>query len=122
MAGGFWIDVTLMYCNINHVINELKQVLAHQQFLERYHILTLSYIVINHLHFQELTPSSLPCSKWKAPALCMPGRNHTGCVLMSRSSSPMSHGGCSSDPDPEEPTEEQSPRAPSPSDDKLSRL
>lgn len=41
---------------------------------------------------------------------------------MSRSSSPISHGGCSSDPDPEEPTEEQSPRAPSPSDDKLSRL
>lgn len=80
-------------------------------------------LVTNELPiFWELTPSSFPCSRWKAPALCMPGKNHTGCVLMSRSSSPMSHGGCSSDPDPEEPTEEQSPRAPSPSEDKLSRL
>lgn len=34
----------------------------------------------------------------------------------------MSHGGCSSDADPDESTEEQSPRAPSPSEDKLSRL
>lgn len=38
----------------------------------------------------KFTPSSLPWSKWNAPALCIPGRNHTGCVVISRSTSPIS--------------------------------
>lgn len=32
-----------------------------------------------------LTPSSLPCNKWKAPALWMPGKNQIGWERMSLS-------------------------------------
>lgn len=43
--------------------------------------------------YYKLTPSSLPCNKCTAPARCMPGKNHTGCVNNSRSTRPRSQGG-----------------------------
>lgn len=55
-----------------------------------------------------LTPSSLPCSRWTAPARRMPARNHTGCVRNRRSTRPRSHGGPF---DPSDDSEEVSPSA-----------
>lgn len=52
-----------------------------------------------HTNRTILTPSSLPCSKWTAPARCIPGRNHTGCVSNKRSNSPKSHGGLVESPE-----------------------
>lgn len=42
-------------------------------------------------HSSALTPSSLPCNKWNAPALWMPGRNQIGWERISLSIRVMSH-------------------------------
>lgn len=58
-----------------------------------------------------LTPSSLPCNKWKAPALWIPGRNQIGWDRMSLSIKMMSHATSlpESSVDPEDPPEVADP-------------